>query len=235
MPLYFAIFSKEIFQYPENSHPIAAIGCTFDPVSGQIVRESAFSADMLVVDDQVLPQTGKPASYARSLLPLLKQAGAARVMFDFERPANTFCTQFLTELAGQLPEQLVQIVPPAYATLCPNALVMASGTLCNSWRHFCARQQETYGQRWCLELVPWNYQIQQNRRTRCTHAQISRLNFTARSRNPNALCITSQTEDTNYLFDTTDTLTEKLQLAQQYGCQLAVGLYEELEPYFPRE
>lgn len=235
LPLYFAIFSKEFLKYPENAHPIAATGCTFDPAGGRIIRENTFSADMLVVDDQVLPENGAAESCAHSLLQLLEQSGAASVMFDFERPVNAFCTQFLSELAGQLPQQMIQIVPPAYTAILPPALALASGSPCNSWRNFCAKQQKAYGQRWCLELVPWNYRVGQNVRTRCTGRQISQLNFTAKCRNANALCVTGRTENANYLFDTADTLTEKLQVAQQYGCQLAVGLYDELEPYFPAE
>lgn len=235
LPLYFAIFSEEIDKFRKNSHPIAAMGYTFRPSGGQFTRPRSLPADLLVVDDRVIPSTGTPDSYVQALLTGLKAIGASGVMFDFERPNNPFCMDFLKHFSDQAPHTLQQIVPPDYAAACPSALVLVSGTPCNSWRHFCTAQQARYGNRWCLEVVPWNEQILPKRRQHCSAGQIAQLEWTEKHRNPTALCVTGQADGAFYLFDTAATLAEKLQIAQQYDCQLAIGIGEELTPYFPLE
>lgn len=221
LPLYFAIFSDEFSKFQKIPHPIAAMGCTFG--EEEMVWRDPFPAEMLVVDDRALPQRVS-GHYAQSLLHLLGENRIERVVFDFERPYHPLCAQFLQEICA-LNETKI-IVPPTYAESVPSALVLVSGAPCNCWAQFCAAQQEKYPDRWCLEVVPWRYRVCDGKRHPCSEDVSGRFQH----KNTDALCITGQAGKDFYFFDTGRTLREKLGVAGEYSCCLAIGIGAELLP-----
>ncbi len=226
LPVYFAVFSEQ--ETPAHVDKTAGIGCTFDLRARRTIWERPFPADLLTVDDRAVPQADEPAPYVSSLLEYL--GNATEILLDFERPRNPFCAQFLVLLQSRLPSGVRLIVPPQYSALCTRGLILvSSGIPCNHWETFCARQHRQYGERWCLELVPWSYVIRENRRARCPPEKIPAAIDAVLCQS--ALCRLGRREDAYYLFDTGGTLRQKCRLAQKYGCQLAVGLAQELEPY----
>lgn len=219
LPLYFAIFSDEFTKIHENSHKIAAMGCTFG--AEEMIWRDPIPADMLVVDDSVLPQS-EPQRYVQSLLRLLEDSHVKHIVFDFERPHHPLCAQFLQEICKL--DKRDNIVPPTYAQTVPDALIMVTGEPCNCWAQFCSVQREKYADRWCLEVVPWRYRVCDGRRLPCPEGMTEQFHH----KNKDALCITGQAGESFYFFDNDQTLQEKLNTAGQYGCQLAVGIGAEL-------
>lgn len=207
LPLYFCFFEKDFSSSYPSELPIAAMGGHFAP-DGELILPKG--GEVLVVDDRTVP-----AASVESALAALNRAaeGYNGILFDFERPRNGFCTALLTEFVP--PEGCFTIVPPAYAALCPSALVLVSGVLCNDWLAFCQKNQARWPDRWCLELRPWD-------------EQVARPGPEAQIFHRQALCQIASHGGRYRVFDTEQTILRKLLAAESLGCQLAVGLYQEL-------
>ena len=212
LPLYFGFFEKDFSSSYPSGLPIAAMGGHFAPDGGLILPKGG---EILVVDDRVLPAAS--AEPARAALNRAAE-GYSGILFDFERPRNGFCTALLTEFVP--PAGCFTIVPPAYAALCPSALVLASGVLCNNWFAFCQKNQARWPNRWCMELRPWD-------------EQTARSGPEARLFHRQALCQIVSHDGRYRVFDTEQTISRKLLAAEAQGCQLAVGLYQELKALLP--
>lgn len=180
LPLYFAVFSKDFPQQLSQELPLAAAGYRFAPAGGRILQPQALAADILVLNDSILPPPQEPKPYLEALLQILSERPFRGLMFDFERPVNGFCTAFLSGIDRVLPPQLFWLVPAAYAGVSGSGLVFVSGTrACNSWQRFCEDAQRQFPDRWCLETAPWNELIRAHRRTTCSCEQMRRLRQTS--------------------------------------------------------
>lgn len=236
LPLYFAIFSPDVPQDLPQGISVAAAGCTFSPHNGSILRPVPIPAELLILCDRLLPRHQSPAPYIRALLQILSEGKFKGLMFDFERPVNAFCTAFLSQLQPALPRPLLQILPPHYADASSDSLILVSACRpCNSFQRFCEDAQRRFPDRWCLEVMPWNFLIRAHRRVACSYEQMHRLRRTApmpERQNPSACCMIGSSGGSYRVFDTAETLRQKLQIAERCGCRLAIGIYDELHHYF---
>lgn len=212
LPLYFGFFEKDFSTPHPEDMPIGVIGCHFAPDGGLILPERP--GDLLVVDDSVLP-SGSPEAACAALQTAFERYDG--IVFDFERPLNGFCTALLTELSP--PPDRFTVVPPAYAAVSAPSLVLVSGVLCNNWAAFCRRNQARWPDRWCLEVRPWNLTVP----LPCAVPE---------SYHRQAMCHMKADGSAYRVFDTGQTLRQKLSAAEEAGCQLAIGLYQDLREFF---
>lgn len=236
LPLYFAVFPSSPPESSADGCPLAALGYSFSPDGTEIIAPVPFPADLLVLNDSVLPPPGTPAPAAEHLLKIITRDKFTGVMFDFERPVNGFCTSFLAEVLPLLPHSVFRIVPPHYASLSQDSLVLFyDGQVCNRFAAQCAAWQRAYPNRWCLESAPWNYIVRDGREEACTCSHLQSLRHTEpwpETLLESACCMISAHNGEYRLFDTAETLRRKLELAEENGCCLSIGLYEELKYYF---
>jgi hypothetical protein len=211
--LYFALTSKEIPQ-KRSSHTAALTGFGFEANGGVRIPENAALSDdiMAVIDDAAIPAQDVNSAEIEKLASFCSQAGC---FLDFVKPVSAFHVAVILGIRRLLP-QMPLWIPARYHHFAPEALcVVTQVQPCNHWERFVQRMQKTYG-KWCLEVTPWNAAFFLPKvKNRAGYLQHSCCNYA----HDGELC---------RYFDTSDTLKQKLALAEAHGCAGAIGLYREL-------
>lgn len=168
-------------------------------------------AALCVLDDSVIPRAAPDfGAFAAQLPPFLDGCFA-----DFERTPLPFHAALLDALDKDAP----LYVPPRFLSLCPHAVAVVSAPQPrNSWASFLAENRRAYPNGWALEVTPWRVNLPFP-----ADGEVSRYL-------PAALCHCRTQARRAMYWDTAESLTEKLTLAERHGCRAAIGLYDELHP-----
>lgn len=168
-----------------------------------------------IIDDAILPKAMPDAAVLRDLA----QQCSNGCFFDFERAPTQMHTAIIRSLSRELSGIPLLVAAERFAPLCTSVLpIVAPPPRCTNWRSFASQTAARYPKGWVLELIPNAYSVQ--------------MPFSAQSsgRLQDALCCYQQTGKTIRYFDTYETLSQKLALAQEYACRAAIGLLKELQP-----
>ena len=207
IPLYFIAKRKELVTLP-NARPLPySYGMSKD---GSLrTPEIGWAGTPIILDDAY---TGK---LTPSFMERLKLACTNGCILDFERPGNSFHMALIRALEAW--ELSPYWIPEAFAPHSKKATVIVSSTLPhNSWKMYCKCQQQKYTNRWALELQPINCirKLPQAQKDRTFYLEESTCN-----------CRIRGNEITYY--DTGESLLRKLHIAESFGCQGAIALWNE--------
>lgn len=199
--VYLAVNREEFVNYPRNL--LVQIGFGFHADGS--VRIPRQSNSIALVDDVHLP------NISISAIQVLKSKFQACIL-DFERAPNPIHKKLIQGLSGKK----IIALPARFHAFAPKSLPIVNCLEpCNSWVQFAEQAQKHYPHGWMLEIAPWHHEkvgiVQKNE------------GFL-----PNALCNFRKKNDKVVYFDTKETLTEKLKVAENYGCKAAIALYSEV-------
>ncbi len=207
IPFYFAMEENEAS--PSAGGRCAQLGFGFQEDGSLRLPRRLLSGAAAVVDDHLLPSTPpEPA-----VLDRLAETCGNGCFLDFERPINEVGAAIAVGLHQRLNGNMT--VPPALHGLCPDAAVQVQGPFCNHWERFMQNVQAQYGYHWVLEVIPWDKSIQltyMETQEGCLHA---------------AVCHYRVKDSLVHFFDTEETITQKLAVAEKYGCQAGIVLLRE--------
>lgn len=205
LPFYLGFFSSEPLPPMPDDTSRAVLGAHFQPDGTLLVPQQ--DGTLLVMDDSVLPEALQQEQILQA------SNGFSTLYFDFEQPVNASCGQLLQAFSAQYTGNLW--VPPAYAPFAPTALVCLPIPVCNHFSRFCQAAQRQYPQGWVLEVHPCRMELPLPCRWPVSTHRLALLQMQAQD----GICTVT---------DTKQTLLQKLTIAQRFGCQGAIGLWEEL-------
>lgn len=212
IPLYFAADCKEIVTISETLNR-ALTGFGVYPDGTSRFPDTAVSA-LAVIDDAILCETPPGPETLDALAACCGQG----CFFDFMRPAAGLHSALILGLQQRLPRAVPLFVPERYHAMAPNTVcVLSRATPCNHWERYVAEKSARYPSGWCLELIPWDRRF--SRKGECRTARHIAL----------ACCELEETPEGLRYFDTPETLKQRLEIAERYGCCAAIGLYCELK------
>ena len=140
---------------------------------------------------------------------------------DFLRtpgPVHRAVAQGLQQRLGNAP----MLLPAAYHALAPEAQPLLSCLRpCNAWDGFVRSAERRFPNGWALELTPWAAEL-----------PAPPLAYPG-GMLPAALCSCEKSPAGLRYFDTSESLRQKLAHAAAHGCRCAIGLWQELQPFFP--
>ena len=114
------------------------------------------------------------------------------------------------------------LLPAAYHAFAPEALpVLSCLRPCNAWDGFVRSAERRFPNGWALELTPWAAEL-----------PAPPLPYPG-GMLPAALCSCEKSPAGLRYFDTPESLRQKLAHAAAHGCRCAIGLWQELQPFFP--
>ena len=207
IPFYFAMEENEADQPSEGLR--AQLGFGFRADGSLRFPERRITGASAVIDDNILPaKAPEPA-----VLDRLAEACGNGCFLDFERPINEVGAAVAVGLQQRLRGKMT--VPPALQSLCPDAAVQIPESLCNNWETYVRRVQAKYGDRWVLEIIPWDKRIEMPYKAAldgCLHT---------------AVCHYRVKAGAVHYYDTEETIMKKLAIAERYGCQAGIVLLRE--------
>lgn len=113
------------------------------------------------------------------------------------------------------------LLPAAYHAFAPEALpVLSCLRPCNAWDGFVRSAERRFPNGWALELTPWAAEL-----------PAPPLPYPG-GMLPAALCSCEKSPAGLRYFDTPESLRQKLAHAAAHGCRCAIGLWQELQPFF---
>ena len=208
IPLYFAANRKQFVYGPEKRW--AQVGFGVYPDATLRMPQERIPEALCVIDDREVPVAAVPDE----LLQTLAAQCEAGCFLDFERPPLPFHAALLTALGRVSP----LLVPERFLSYVPQGLAVVSCPWpCNCWERFCAANTKHHPNGWALELTPWRHRIG------CPFGCTEAICFVGR-----ALCRCQTGPEGVLYYDDRQTLLQKLSMAEQHGCRLAIGLVEEL-------
>lgn len=218
LPIYFAVSENE--EAPDRAdYPLAMF---FSPHSQQ-------RPELAIADDRA-PSSLPPERYAEQFSRFAETAHG--VFFDFERPLNGYWVEFLQQVMHLLPDHFF-LAPEAYAPVCGNALIVCHADRPqNIWQRFCAEKQEKYPDRWALEVIPYQFIYRAHCRKAVSYNTLRQLCTSEERYLEQAMCMSCRTVHEHLVYDTAQTLRDRVETACQAGCRLAIGLWSELQYYF---
>ncbi|MCQ2418892.1 MAG: hypothetical protein MJ085_03805 [Clostridia bacterium] len=221
LPLYFAL--KEKMQDPaERTDDPAARYYTF----GETIPKT----DILIVTDSSVSTS--PEEFAEVFCTACKASAAKGVFFDFEKPLSAYFVRFSELVINAFPDFFF-LLPKQYAAICEKALILCTPCLPqNSWENFCRQQQKAYPNRWALELIPYQLLYECGKKAQISYRSLSQYQSCEGQFLAQAVCMSQRSKFRHLIYDTPQTLRNKLDIAEKNGCQLSIGLLEELRYYF---
>lgn len=211
-PFYFAADCEE-FVTISDTHLRALTGFGIFSDGSARIPPRTFPA-LAVIDDAVISADG-PNEEALDALAAHCTEGC---FFDFVRPMTGLHAALTSGLRKRLPQGAPVFLPKAYCALMPEAtMVLSRAVPCNHWERFLKKESAGFPAGWCLELIPWERTFRWNG----TAAAPRRL--------PYACCELNTERGALRCYDSPETLRQRLQIARQYGCTAAIGLYRELK------
>lgn len=169
-----------------------------------------------ILDDAILPKKA-PDDAAIARLANLCQAGC---LLDFERAPSQTHAAIVHRLSRELNGVTMFVSPERFLSLSSSLLPLVTPPpRCSNWKDFITEVGQRYPRGWVLELIPCRYSVQ--------------MPFPDQSSGllQDALCRYRQSGRTIQYYDTPETLSQKLMLAQKNACLSAIGLLEELRPF----
>ena len=193
----------------------AQYGFGFTESGAPRLPEKLLPDALRIIDDAILPKAVPDAAAFRQLAHQCSKG----FFFDFERTPTQMHTAMLRGLSQELSDIPLLIAAERFAPLCTSVLPLVTPPpRCANWLSFAAQTGAHYPKGWVLELIPYAYSVQ--------------MPFAAQSsgRLQDALCCYRQTGKKIRYFDTYETLSQKLAIAQEHACCAAIGLLKDLQP-----
>lgn len=206
IPFYFAMEENEAAPQPGSRCAQLGFGFNADGTLRMPARKIAGAP--AVIDDRFLPAKA-PAS---AVLDRLAEACGNGCFLDFERPVSEVGAAIAVGLFRRLKGKMT--VPPAWRGLCPDADVQIAGSLCNHWENFIKSIQESCGNRWVLEIVPWRVSVPTNTRNDSGYLDAAVCNYRIENREL-------------LYYDTEGSIGKKLEIAEKYDCRAGITLLRE--------
>ena len=176
---------------------------------GNLRRPKEWIRNVPIVIDDSIPDkvTDK---FLQMLLPYCEKG----CILDFERKLSQYHLSVIRFLNQN---EITPIwIPANYSRYAVNPdIIVVSDLPHNSWKSYCAAQKSLYGTRWVLEYHPVNIHFESVSRSKTYHPIFL----------DNALCMAYDNKNSLHYYDTSYTITTKLKIAEEYGCQgvLAIG------------
>lgn len=221
LPLYFAAFEKNIEIGASDHLPLARVYAPDADYS---------NTDILICTDQnpSLLSEDEASVFCNAC----KSYSIQGIFFDFIRPLSGSLVRFAELVQKALPN-CFYILPERYASVSGSALILCTPCLPqNSWESFCEQKQTAYAQRWALELIPYQLLYENGKKKQLPYHALQALKQSDGQKLSQAVCMSSREQCRHLIYDTPQTLREKLQIAANHGCQLSIGLWQELRYYF---
>ena len=232
LPLNLAMTPSEFAAAQILPADFAWMSCHFSPDgTGLTDLPAALPKGALLILDDSIPCSGHSAALiAEEIGQMIAQAGGCGLLLDFQRPGNEEAAAIAAMLTDALPCPVA--VTPQYAKglLCPVFLPpapphMALVKYLQPWRN----REIWLEAALCKETIT----VGKNGTSFDPHHSFT---LPDNSFFHEELCCRYTTEIENdrilfHLFDTTETLKMKLELAKSLGVLRAVGLYQELGPF----
>ena len=228
LPLNLAMTQSEIAAADLLSSPIAWMSCQFSPFGKGItnIPKSLPESSMLILDDQQNCFTHSPDLVARQLLDAVQQLGCESVLLDFQRPADPESIAMANTIVEALPCPVAvteafadDLSCPVFLAPCP--LHMPLQTYLQPW----AGREVWMEAALCQEIIT----VTKNGVTFTPDYPVDSLEGFYEE---HLLCryrtVVSPEQITFTLFDTPETLRQKLLKAEALGVCRMVGLYQEL-------
>ncbi len=194
----------------------------------------------LVLTDQHLPEVGDPRQFATQVKLECRRRHYQAVLADFELPANDRACEIISALSAA---NLSLILPASYGEIFPKALVLVESAISGgNLREYFEEQTARWPERICLSLRPLRMRFPmpsqnpegENLDSK-TLAAILQCHQSYFSHELGCRYCTQQLDSQFFfvLFDDTDSLRYKLELADQLGIHTAAVLYQEVLPMLP--
>lgn len=217
-PLYFCVFASEFAKAARAGLQICAYCGSFAETGCRFVSQLPPKTDFAIFSDSQPPTS--PELAADALGAYCRSAGIMRLLFDFERPYTQETARFFAAFSSIHPAKLQVIVPERYMGQVKNAFALCCVSApCSNWEAKMAQFQASYGDNWCLELAPWRSIPEGFLPPECAAVH------------PLAKCHLHFVGDTPAIWDSGQSLKEKLAAAARHNCRFALGLLQELMPY----
>ena len=225
LPLYLAMTDSEIRTSPRLSQPIARMGCHFSTTNSglQGLPTGRPFPGMLVLDDRIPLGKHDPIQITEALTAAVDELGYDGLLLDWERPPAPASQTLAALLADTLPCPVG--MPPGYgdgAVFLPPAPLhvpladyLAPWQGREIWLEAALRQQVITVTAHGTEISP---PAPADREGGFYHRELC-CRFTQEIREDRVVFT---------LFDTRQTLKDKLAQAQKLGVTAALGLYQEL-------
>lgn len=187
-------------------------------------------SDILIVTDRT--ERASAEEFAKEFCTACKASCAKAVFFDFEKPLSAYFVRFSELVISTFPNFFF-LFPKHYAAICENALILCTPCLPqNSWEAFCRQQQRAYPNRWALELIPYQLQYACGKKAQTSYRALQQYPPCEEQYLQQAVCMSQRSKYVHLIYDTPQTLRHKLEIAEKNGCQLSIGLMDELRYYF---
>lgn len=193
----------------------AQYGFGFTESGAPRLPEKVLPNALRIIDDAILPKT-IPGTAA---IKALAQQCSKGCLLDFERTPTQTHMAIIRSISMELSDVPFLVAAERFAPFCTSALPLVTPPpRCSNWRSFAAQNGARYPKGWVLELIPNAYSVQ--------------MPFSAQSGGmlQDALCRYQQNGKTIRYYDTYETLSQKLMLAQKHACRAAIGLLRDLRP-----
>lgn len=216
IPLYFALNCKEFVNF--SPAQTAQLGFGFRPDGHLALPEMKIPGAAAVIHDALLP----PEKISDAILDYLAGFCTYGCFFDFERPPAPGHASLLRGLQQRLQPDVPCFLPEVFLPFFSGATVLLPQSHpTNHWAAFCASLGRKNAQGWALELQPW--------------AQHSSAPLASQQQGflANTVCAFSQKDLALFYYDTQETLTCRLEIAEKYGCIAAIVLYREYASLTP--
>lgn len=218
IPLYFAVDCKEIeIFHPRSLFALTGFGLYPDGTARLPEQIPQGEGMLAVIDDAILPDSVPE----RQALDTLASYCTGGCFLDFMRPVSEVHAAWIVGLRQRLSPELPFWLPERYLHFISKSLcVISCPKPCNHWERFTAEAGKRFPNGWCLEVTPWSETIALSLPQKNGYL-------------PHALCQFQYTDGLCRFYDTQQTITDKLHIAEAHGCRAAVGLFRELSPLFP--
>lgn len=229
LPLFLAMTAAEMSGACEISEHIAWLSCQFSPYTQGIANlpDSLPPGSMLILDDRFPCQGHSSSLVAGQLAEAVEQLGCESLLLDFQRPENPETEAIVRQILEQAPCPVAVSEPYAGSFSCPVFLSPAPLHV----------PLETYLAPWAGREI-WLEAALCQERIVVTESEATFIPQLPTEKPEGGffdeiLCCRYKTEVSDEeirfrLFDTRESLTEKLKKAHSLGIARTVGLYQEL-------
>ena len=221
LPLYFALDEKS----GEKTEPMN------DPAARYFKPDASLKGtDILIITDR--PQKAPADQTATAICESCRKWSIRGVFFDFEQPLSGVFVRIAELVIRSLPDCFF-LLPENYSAVSETALILCTPCLPqNCWESFCKQKQKAYPNRWALELIPYQLLYESGKKAAVSYRTVQQLLSGGGQLLPQAVCMSQRSKCRHLIYDTGKTLRHKLNIAEENGCKLSIGLWSELRYYF---